>query len=51
MKHLLRNTNNNKQNFDHFDKLSCYDLIIIKGGTKELPPEEDEEDQATTTAG
>ncbi|MBI9066218.1 MAG: hypothetical protein JEZ09_02925 [Salinivirgaceae bacterium] len=44
LKRLHRNKNTTKQNFERFDKLSAFELHLLRGGTEEQPLENDEGD-------
>lgn len=46
MLHLFKNLKVKKQNFADFDKLSNGELLALKGGTGENPPEESETKQS-----
>lgn len=39
---LLKSPKNKKQKFAQFDKLTNGELLLLKGGTGENPPEEEE---------
>lgn len=41
MKSLLKKTAVKKQKFQHFTKLSNQQMIVLKGGDQETPPEEE----------
>jgi len=45
MKRLKFKTTSKKANFEVFTKLSCNNMIQLKGGSNEIPPEELEKEE------
>ncbi len=48
MKRLNFKTTSKKANFEVFSQLSTDELLLIKGGTEEIPPEEKEQEDPTS---